>query len=253
MPAALIILAHPEARSFNATWARASASALATHGHEVIWSDLCAMGFDPVERAGHYGTRPEGRFDPLKAQETASADGTLPADVASEMGKIRRADTLVLHFPVWWFAPPAILKGWCERVLAHGALHTTGARFDTGLCAGKRVLFCVTTGSSADESAPDGREGDIRLLLWPLAYTFRYLGMTVLEPVIVHGVHGYHRDSRKQDLERRLVQVLAGHDTTIAGLAARADWPFNADRDFDAQGRLRPEAPSHAPMIRHRS
>ena len=82
--------------------------------------------------------------------------------------------------------------------------------------------MCVTTGSSAAESAHDGREGDVRLLLWPTAQTLRYLGFEVLEPVVVHGVHGYHRGDRARALGDRLSRALAaGQDAP--GLQAPAD------------------------------
>ena len=83
-----------------------------------------------------------------------------------------------------------ILKGWFDRVLAHGLEHDTDRRFDRGRYRGRKALFCVTTGSKATESAYNGREGDVQMLLWPTAMTLRYLGFTVLVPEIIHGVHG---------------------------------------------------------------
>ena len=252
MTTTLIVLAHPEPASFNGAWARATARASQELGHEVLWSDLTAMGFDPAERAALYPQGAPRPFDPLKAQEEAAADGALPDDIRAEADKIRRADRIVLHFPIWWFAPPAILKGWCDRALVHGLLHTVDERFDTGLCRDKTVLFCATTGSSAAESAPDGKEGDIRLLLWPLAYTFRYLGMRVLEPKTIHGVHGYFTGQERDALERRLEAELAAHADTMREFGRRAAMGFNADSDFDETGRLSPSAPSQSPFIRHR-
>ena len=249
MTTTLIVLAHPEPRSFNAQWAEASAAAVRAEGGEVLVSDLCAMGFDPVERAAHYAD-PVDPFDPLKAQAAASEAGVLPADVAGEVAKLRAADRVIFHFPMWWFAPPAILKGWCERVLAHRGLHDTSNRFDTGRFAHVSALMCVTTGSNAAESGPDGREGNARMHLWPLAYTLRYLGMEVLEPVFVHGVHGYFRGDRKVALETRLQSTLASQGALIAGWDDRARWPFHADADFDGDGRLRAGVPSLDPFIR---
>ena len=252
MPTTLVILAHPDPRSFNGTWAEATRAASEAAGHEVLWSDLVSMGFDPVERAAHYAaTDPAASFDPLKAQEAAAASGRLPPDVTSEIDKLRRADRVVFHFPVWWFAPPAILKGWLDRVLAHGETHSVGARFDKGQFRGRKALFCVTTGSSADESAHNGKEGDIRMLLWPMAYTLRYLGFSVVEPKIVHGVHGYHRDARKTALDARLREFLDSHATLIAAFDTLPLMPFNADTDFDADGRLKSDAPSNSRFIRH--
>jgi NAD(P)H dehydrogenase (quinone) len=252
MPTTLIVLAHPDARAFNAAWARASAQASADQGHDVIWSDLYALGFDPAEAVQHYPAYPADLpFDPLKAQEHAAASADLPAQVAAEIAKLQQADRIILHFPLWWFAPPAMLKGWCDRALAHGALHSTDHRFDTGRLRGKKALICVTTGSSADESAHNGKEGDIAMLLWPLAYTLRYLGLDVIVPRHVHGVHGYHHGARADDLTRRLGAVLAGHAKLIAGFDDLPLLAFNADDDFDAQGRLRADRPSHSSFIRH--
>lgn len=248
----LIVLAHPERRSFCGAWAEASAAAAAASGDAVLWSDLYGMGFDAAERAALYAAGPDP-FDPLKAQEQAAAAQALPRDVVAEVEKIRAADRILFHFPLWWFAPPAILKGWTERCLVHGLLHEVAQRFDRGLLAGKLALFCVSTGAQAGESGPDGKEGETRLLLWPLAQTLRYCGMSVAEPVLAHGVHGYHKGEARAALEARLGAVLAGQAALLEGLEARARLPFNADTDFGADGRLRPDAQSHWPFIRHRA
>lgn len=250
----LVVLAHPERRSFNGSWADATVEAARKLGHDVLISDLCAMGFDPVEGPGHYrAPLTAGRFDPLKAQEHASATDRLPDDVRGEIDKLERADRIVFHFPLWWFAPPAILKGWFERVLVNGRMHGVRQRFDSGLFRGKAALFCVTTGSSAEESAFDGKEGDVQMLLWPAAYTLRYLGFDVLQPEIVHGVHGYHKGEAREALQARLRTVLDNHGALMAGWSERPRIAFNADTDFDAHGRLLPDRPSHSLFIRHRA
>ena len=115
-----------------------------------------------------------------------------------------------------------MLKGWFDRVLVHGALHSSEARFDRGLCVGKKALFCVTAGSSEFESSASGKEGDIRLLLWPLAYGLRYLGFTVLEPETVHGVHGFHTGAAQNELAEQLQGVLRAQQGLIDSVDARA-------------------------------
>lgn len=247
----LVVSAHPSAQSFTNAWAAATGAAAEAQGHEVLRSDLGAMGFDPVEAAGVYGLPEDAPFDPLKAQQAASDAGALPADVAAEVVKVRAADRIVLHFPIWWFAPPAVLKGWLDRVLAQGSLHREDARFDRGICVGKEVLFCVSTGARASECGPDGKEGDLRLLLWPLAYTFRYLGMTVLEPVSVHSVHGYHEGAGKAQLETQLRGVLSAQADVMAGWENLPRMAFNPEGDFDGEGRLKEGAPSYSPFVRH--
>jgi len=246
MTTTLIVFAHPGATSFNAQWAKASAAACEG---DVLWSDLNAMGFDPVERAEHYGSNSEG-FDPLKAQYAAADSNNLPADVAGEIEKIRAADRLIFHFPLWWFGPPAILKGWTDRCLMHGAMHNSSERFDTGLCQEKEALFCVTTGASAIESGPDGKEGDTNMHLWPLAYTLRYCGFTVKQPLIFHGVHGYFDGENQHDLEKRCSNKLKTQLQVISNWNVIPAITFNADHDFDEKGRLKPTSPSHSAFIR---
>lgn len=247
----LIVLAHPDRLSFNGQWAAASAEASSASGDEVVLSDLVAMGFDPVERPQHYGAAAADRFDPLRAQEAAAQGGRLPADVVAEIEKVKAADRIIFHFPMWWFGPPAVLKGWFDRVLAHGAMHTTDQRFDTGRCRGKSALFCVTTGSSAVQNAADGKEGDAQMLLWPLAQSLRYLGFTVLRPVIVSGVHSYHKAAASDDLAQRLRRTLRHHPELIAGFDDLPQLRFNIDGDFTQAGKLKPDAPSYSYFIRH--
>ena len=252
MTTTLIVLAHPDRRSFNGAWAEATAEASKALGHTVLWSDLSSMGFDPVESARHYpGYSVDQAFDPLKAQEEATEKAALPEDVAAEISKVLAADRIIFHFPLWWFALPAILKGWFDRVFAHGRLHTVDSRFDRGLCKGKKALFCVTTGSSAAESAFNGKEGDVSMLLWPSAYTLHYLGFTVLEPVVVHSVHGYHKGGKLEDLKNRLQDAIHHQRQRVASFDNHQVWQFNSDDDFDEDGRLKQERPAHSCFIRH--
>ena len=253
MPTTLIVLAHPDVRSFNGAWADATEQAARAQGHRVLRSNLCQMGFDAVEGASHYADWPATTpFDPLKAQEQTAKTGATPHGIQAEVDKITQADLVVFHFPLWWFAPPAVLKGWFDRAFVHGALHDVDHRFDTGLCRGKSALMCVTTGAVADESAFNGKEGDVNLLLWPTAYTLRYLGFSVLKPVVVHGVHGYHTGAAQERLTTRLQTVLETQADLIAGLDTHPRLHFNADTDFDSSGRLRSDKPSYSPFIRHK-
>lgn len=243
----LIILAHPSSTSFNSQWAQATATAC---DDEVLWSDLYQMNFNPVEKASNYHLSSDD-FDPLKAQFEATNDNLLPNDVALEIEKIRAADRLVFHFPLWWFSPPAILKGWTDRCLVHGAMHRSDARFDTGLCKGKEALFCVTTGASEIESGPDGKEGDTHMHLWHLAYTLRYCGFDVKRPLLFHGVHGYFKGDVQKDLENGCKDTLLAQPGIIKHWNERPNISFNCDSDFDEQGRLKPSAPSFSAFIKN--
>ena len=95
---ALVVLAHPDPRSFNGCWARSTEQSLKSLGFNVLSSDLTRMGFDAVESSRHYSGFPDDRtFDPLKAQEQNSAAQSLPLDVKNEITKLEQADLLIFH------------------------------------------------------------------------------------------------------------------------------------------------------------
>ena len=83
---------------------------------------------------------------------------------------------VIFHFPVWWFSMPAILKGWFDRVFSPGFAYSKGRKYGTGYFQGKRAMLCLTTGTASTLYEPNGIDGDIVHVLWPihngtLAYT----------------------------------------------------------------------------------
>lgn len=201
----LIVLAHPEPSSFNAAMARVAESTLTRAGHEVVTSDLYAMGWKAIADADDFSDRE----DPLtlrmdKEQTHAHDTGTTARDIVAEQEKVRRADLVILQYPMWWFGPPAILKGWFERVFTRGFGYLPGRKYDTGLMKGKTAMVSVTTGTSADTYAPDGIDGALADVLWPVHNGFlRYTGFDVLEPVAAFMV------SRLSDEERSAILTLS--------------------------------------------
>lgn len=100
-----VILAHPKPTSFNAAIARACVDHLRATGHEVVLRDLYALDFDPR----------------LKADEMPTSHGATPApDVAAERAILKDVKSLIFVYPFWFNAPPAILKGYVDRVLGMG-------------------------------------------------------------------------------------------------------------------------------------
>lgn len=226
MAQVLIVIAHPEVKSFTHSWAMASADGARAAGHDVVISDLCTDGFDPVERMG--GHLPEG-----------------------EVSRLEAADHVIFHFPLWWYGPPAILKGWIDRVLVYGRTYAMDAPFEAGPLAGKRALFCVSAGVNAVQCGPSGRAGDARLQLWPLAHALRFAGMDVLEPYLVPGIDDDQSPARKILMQGQIAQVLADHPARMAALDRLPVWATNPSSDFDAAGGLLPGAPVFSPFIRH--
>src|SRR4051812_25824063 len=136
-----IVHAHHEPTSFNAAMTRTAREALNERGHRVIISDLHAMGFDPVSDRRNFITmaNPE-RLKQQEEEALASRSNGYAPELQVEMDKLAWCDLLIFQFPLWWLGPPAILKGWIDRVFAVGRSYGGGRWFDTGLHRGKQAL-----------------------------------------------------------------------------------------------------------------
>ena len=102
----LLLLAHPDPASFNHALAAAVRDALQADGHRVVFHDLHAEGFDPL----------------LPADEIQK-NAILPPDIQRHGDELRAADGIVVVHPNWWGQPPAILKGWIDRVVRPGVAY----------------------------------------------------------------------------------------------------------------------------------
>lgn len=234
-----IIHAHPEPKSFNGALTEQARAVLPAKGHRVTVSDLYAAGFDPVEHGAHYPRRLDAEtFSPLAEQRHAFGTGAVPCDVSHEIAALERADTLVLQFPLWWHGPPAILKGWFDRVFLSGGLYTSRKRYDTGHFKGRRALVSVTSGAPEAAFGPGSRGGDPAVMLWPIHYSLHYLGFAVLPPFWSFGVqgHGYaYEDEGKA--AQRLKQRLTDWSDRLNALGTDEPLAFPGWRDWDAEGR----------------
>jgi putative NADPH-quinone reductase len=95
-----IILAHPDPRSFIHAIAQAALAKLVQHKHQVILHDLYAEKFDPILLTDEI---PKGAF--------------VPPEVDAHCQEISQAEGIIIIHPNWWGQPPAILKGWIDRVI----------------------------------------------------------------------------------------------------------------------------------------
>ena len=139
----------------------------------------------------------------------------------------------MLLFPIWWFGMPAIMKGWADRVFARGFAYMPGRKYDTGLFRGKLSMVAATTGTSADTYAPDGIDGDILSVLWPVHNgLLRYCGFDVLAPFVAYmpGRVGLkEREACLQSYRKRLLE-----------LDAAPKLFFHPARDYGPNERLKP-------------
>lgn len=246
----LWVTAPPDPRSLTATLAARGIAALRASGHPVEVSDLPAMGWNPVVSAADYGVH--DRLIVSEAAGAAYAAGTLPADVRAEQDKLRRADLLVLQFPLWWFGMPAILKGWVDRVFVSGFGYGVRGpdgrtrRYGDGILAGKRALVVTSAGGPAAAFGPRGVNGELDEMLFPLLHgTLFYAGADVLAPHLVPGADRYSA-----------ADALEAGDTLVERLHAlpsEVPIPYRSEREHYAALELHPHvAPGETGLRVHR-
>ncbi len=215
----LIVTAHPEPASFNQALTARAAEALRAAGHEVTLSDLYAEGFDPTAGRGDFATTADpSTFHYQSEQAHACRHHSFAPDIAREQARLERADLLILQFPLWWGGPPAILKGWIDRVLAYGFAYVDGYRFDNGLFRGRRAALSVTTGGTPARFGADGVYGPIEQVLWPVRrLALEYMGYEVAPAFVSHGVPRMAQGGREA-----LLEAWASRAVDLAALSAPA-------------------------------
>lgn len=241
----LIVYAHPNPHSLNALLKDHAVEALQQSGHDVRVSDLYAMNWRADASAADFPARDASLpLDYMAASGEAYEGGTQAPEIAVEQEKLQWADGVVFQFPLWWFGPPAILKGWFDRVFAfkfaYGYRNAGNTyRYGDGALAGKRALLSVTAGGQQEDYGPRGINGPLEQLLFPVTHgTLFFPGMAVLPTFAVYGtgrLDGAAVHAAKQELTQRL-----------HGLWTDAPIPFRRQNGGDYPDR-RTLAPDVAP------
>jgi len=173
-------------------------------------------------------------------QATAARSGTFEPALRAEMDKVLAADLLLLQFPLWWFSTPAILKGWFDRVFAFGVMYDFGRTWEQGVLRGKRALLSITASAPAEAFLPDGRNGDMERVLWPIhAGILALCGYSVLPPFIAYGIP-FCGEAAMAEMKQKFRQRL---------LNIEQDEPlfFHPDADIGEDRRLKPEVEPRTP------
>jgi putative NADPH-quinone reductase len=102
----IVILGHPTKGSFNHAIADTAVSKLRENGHEVIYHDLYAE-----------------KFDPLLSGEEIPKEAELDPLIEKHCREIKDADGIIIIHPNWWGQPPAILKGYVDRIIRAGVAY----------------------------------------------------------------------------------------------------------------------------------
>lgn len=128
-----VILAHPDTASFNHAIADTVVGTLRNAGVRVNFHDLYRE-----------------RFDPLLPAEEVPRDAVLPEPIETHCREIGAADLISIIHPNWWGQPPAILKGWVDRVIRPGVAYEflegdSGEGVPAGLLRAKLALVFNTS------------------------------------------------------------------------------------------------------------
>jgi NAD(P)H dehydrogenase (quinone) len=148
---ALVVYAHPLEESFVAAVRDAAIEALRRADHDVHLLDLYAEGFDPRLTTAEHAAHDTGLMARLDDEE-----------VLRHARLLQWAEILVLVYPTWWGAQPAILKGWFDRIWLEGVayhLPEGSTRIQPGLRHIRRVVVVTTHGSSKLVNALQGEAG----------------------------------------------------------------------------------------------
>jgi len=133
-----VILGHPDKESFNHAIAATVVKTLRRDGHTVNFHDLCTERFDPMLTAGEF-----------------PKNAVLDAAVDRHCAEIAVADGIVIIHPNWWGQPPAILKGWVDRVIRPGVAYEfveedSGEGVPRGLLRAKAALVFNTSNTEKE-------------------------------------------------------------------------------------------------------
>lgn len=145
-----IIVGHPDPSSFTLAMANTYASCLAARGHTTIVRDLYRLDFDPCLKLSEIPTR---------------ADWSPGQDVLEERQLLKDANVFAFVYPLWFNSPPAIIKGYIDRVFGAGFgysyLHAGGQE---PLLANRHLIHITASGSSSAWLNEQGAAGSARTL-----------------------------------------------------------------------------------------
>ena len=129
-----VLIGHQNPGSFCHAIAAAAIEELMAAGHEVVDHDLYAE-----------------RFDPILPNDEIPKDAKLDPVVERHCREIAAADGFIIVHPNWWAMPPAIVKGWLDRVWRQGVVYRFGPEGVVPLLTGKRAVVFTTSNTPRDD------------------------------------------------------------------------------------------------------
>jgi NAD(P)H dehydrogenase (quinone) len=129
-----IIVGHPDPDSFTLQMAHAYQEGVEGLGHATLLRDLYSIGFDPRLQVSELPHR---------------QGGEAAADVLAERQLLSDADVFAFVYPLWFNSPPAIVKGYIDRIFGMGFGYASPQNGGVGpLLTGRQLIAVTSSGSS---------------------------------------------------------------------------------------------------------
>lgn len=211
----LIVLAHPNPKSFNCAIKDQTVKHIESLGHSIDVSDLYRMDFKGFAGAHDFKIHlKKSELNLINEQQNCMKLDQFADDIKAEMTKVSKADYLIFIFPMWWGGTPSILKGWIDRVMACDFAWTNDNLFHTGIFLGKRAAIFTTSSSSEDQFSENGEnKATLNQMLINLHRgTLAFLGYDVLPIHAIYEVDDITEEKRKEHMEK-IYDIIKNFDT----------------------------------------
>ncbi len=148
----LVILAHPDKDSFNHAIAETVRQQLNINKHEIVFHDLYLE-----------------KFPPLLEIEEIPKHSKPDSLIRQHCAELSLAEGIIIIHPNWWGQPPAILKGWIDRIFRPGVAYEfleddSGEGIPVGLLQARTALVFNT--SNTEELREKAVFGDPLEYIW---------------------------------------------------------------------------------------
>lgn len=165
-----LVVAHPAPHSFTASVADAYRRAVEEEGHRTVTRDLYRLDFDPR----------------LRAEEIPGPGHNPAPDIVAERAQIGDCDVFAFFYPLWLNAPPAMLKGYLDRVFGFSFAYGGEGHSFNPLLTGRRMISFSASGAPTEWVEKTGAMEAVRTLFD--RYFATLCGMTLLDHVHFGGI-----------------------------------------------------------------
>lgn len=202
-----MVYAHQDPESFGSAMHNRALSFFEKRGDTVVVSDLYGAGFNAVAAKWDFkisGGLHQNYMLEQKRSSQRDNESSFAEDIKQEVERLRKADLLVVEFPLWWSAPPAIMKGWFDKVFALGVVWDGDHRYGSGLLRGKNAVVITGAGDPEKYYHPDGiHKATVAQHLYPLLHsTLAHAGLNVIKPFVAYNLTIAAEDERRGELEK---------------------------------------------------